>query len=609
MYIKDMNFIDNLNTIYLNNIDKNEIDNFSNLINLFNNFNLKNEILYNSNKYINKHERFKVEKSNSTIFAMLINNKKFLDYYNININKALRAIMTLTYTLEKQNCDIKLQDRYICENSDLSRSQLYNLLRLLDNKEIIKYFIDKGEKRVKALTLLKNDPLIIKMNKELYKGKISAFDKCLRFKNPGVYYNESTYLTKKNHLKQNIINITLAYNELLNIYSESNREDIKYIIIPIPLISDMLHIQERKIKKIIKNLTKSSWLKPHNLVYVNTFGMDHYFNDSYKWFNKRDWRDIILEEGHPVVNEYSYIIFKDPFKESKWYKNYKNYKNDMIEEVKNAIISNSKKQKYYMKRNKYFNEEELENTQLSNEINEHSQITNFSYENDNLFEQAIINENYKATETIMNEQEQKGSIINLDIIRKNSNYKRSQKPYMINDKEISELNIKGVSQELHKVQYYIEQDIEGYHLKYYCKLFKKLQNHLKQIIRDASTLSIKFAIKVRDSLIKSNIGQDIDYEFEPIKDLILHYPTTNEINKAYFLQKSLNKKYPDSSNNIRIYQNSLKDMDNEFEGIISEEWLNIYEDNIIRKQNSNYQEEYKDITTKEYIQELKELFI
>ena len=313
-----------------------------------------NDIDYNKRYLNNKRTCFKKLKEVSLVYNLLIKNKKLLDKYSIEINKAVLVLSSLVNFLKDKNLQL-LPDRFLKYRSELSRTNICNLIIIFKHLGLIKTKKSNSYSIYVQLTdTVLKDPFILVM---ATKNSISDSRK-LTFceqKFGSFYFDPLTHETELRRLRLNILGLAKAYTDLKakDILKKSyddnkiygKRIDISYLEVPVHLCASILHIKELDITKYLSKLCMcSNYISKHDKFYVETNNIDNYYNVEYK---KCDLDNDInkLTSDHPIITKYSYILYNKNFEKTKTgkyvYENLEYYKELIIKELEVNSLNNN----------------------------------------------------------------------------------------------------------------------------------------------------------------------------------------------------------------------------------------------------------------------------
>ena len=294
---------------------------------------------YDINNYINTINKNwvwqKNLKLNSDVFAILIQNKeKFQNkFYNIRIEKVINILSTLMSYCELYNIYTytRVPDRLLGKRSQLSRDTIRYILNELRKLNLVNIKIKSGKVLFKLPDFVLQDEYFKYQNKK-YKNKVNykAVESEIKFKT--LFFDDRHISTLNAHQRETILGISTAYTELvkdtingvirtqdIKLYGE--RQDIKYIQVPIPILSIILNKSEAKLNRYMDHFCNGcDYITKHDRVYVESKNSSNYYNELYKQYNLESTKDITLDDTHPIITDNSYILFMENYKTTKTYK-------------------------------------------------------------------------------------------------------------------------------------------------------------------------------------------------------------------------------------------------------------------------------------------------
>lgn len=297
-------------------------------------------------------------KKDSEVCAKIYLSKAYLDFYNIGIDKALKTIEALLHCPHINNKTFNiLPTMYLSIRVGLSCEKINAIFMLCETLDLVILKKDSDNRLYyKFTTTTINDCWLKERQVDFEYSNIKAFN-IAYYEKHNLYHCGISIETFNRNIKRNIIEITLAFNHLINtdpvlrqIYSiNGTRLDIIYATCPVELIAFMLKVSIKKVREELNKLcNKTNFIAKHDKVYIDSYGKNHYTNSEYKWFNKIIVdENTILEEGHPPVDENSIIWFSENLEKSKYYKQFKKNKNNIIERTKSALLLYTLKSSFY----------------------------------------------------------------------------------------------------------------------------------------------------------------------------------------------------------------------------------------------------------------------
>lgn len=320
-------------------------------------------------------------KQKSFIIGFLLENKSFLDSYNITIDEAVMAICSL---LNYKKCNGKLNrlpNRYITRRTETSKAKIQSLFIFLSVKlpQIFEIKSSYGEILIKVNEKQLLEDKYIKLKCKKFNPKDMYYMAELMKDLGTIYFNKLSKRTLMKRIKEIIIGISIVYTNLIDKYitpekqlkdqqTYGKRKDIMYIEVPIHIISKALNISSKEVLRILNQTCKSStYISRHNKVYVDG-QWNHYYNENYKdtQFSTKlvDYKEEPIQEGKRPVTAFSYIIHKEEFDKcsisKRIKKNLSEYENIIIRELtKYSIDKNYGKADNFYKDFYEFDEEEL----------------------------------------------------------------------------------------------------------------------------------------------------------------------------------------------------------------------------------------------------------
>lgn len=378
-------------------------------------------------------------KRDSIICNKICMAKFILDFYGIRVDVALKAIEAfINGPYINTKTITKLPTKYISNRVGLSQKKVNAVFDLCGYLKLAK--IEKDEKYnlyVKFTNEALNDPWI-KAKKDYFKlANNKAFAKAYHIDETLYHYGVERKTFNKN-IRREIIEIILAFNHIIDTdpvlrnqyYINGNRTDIIYAICPTEFISFMLGVSIHKIKKELNKLfTKTDFISPHDKVYIDSFGKQHYTNPEYKYFNMQKVNEnTILEEGHPIVNEYSIIWHEENLEKCKYYKHFKNNKNNILEKVSLGMILYTFKNYINIDNNTLLKETDLDNEIIKEDINKYQEykINPFNDKDNDICAEIVYSGN--------------GSLITIDDL-KTIESDKGPKPYLSNAEQLNKMSI------------------------------------------------------------------------------------------------------------------------------------------------------------------------
>ena len=385
-------------------------------------------------------------KRKSKVCAKIYLSKAYLDFYNIDIDKALKVIEAFLHCPYMNNKNYnRIPTLYLAIRAGLSEEKINAIFMLCEILKLIKIKKDSNNNIfVKFLPIVLNDPWLEEKFYYFEFSNIKAYDK-VYYEKKSIYHNGISITTYNKNIRKAIVEITIAFNELMctdpvlrnTYYINGNRLDILYAICPIDLIAFMLGISVKKVKEELNKLcNKTNIVSKHDKVYVDTQGLKHYTNSDYKWFNKETiTENTILEEGHPPVDEYSIIWHTKNLENSKYYKHYKKNKSSIMEKTRNALV-------LYTLKNYIDIKEETILTEEEKKIEQEEKV----YQENN---QKLSEEDIEKCENIVFNGY--GSIVTLDKLQNIENKKF--KPTLYNKETLDNMNVPKLINGLIKTMY------------------------------------------------------------------------------------------------------------------------------------------------------------
>ena len=313
------------------------------------------------NNYIKKTNRtwtwYRKLKEESEIFDIIIRHKIYFqnDKRYVKFEKIFNVIHgLLAYTkIHNVKTYTRVPDRLLTKHSQLSRDTVFFIINECRKLGLIKIKIKKGWVLFKLSDSIINDPLINYLA-DSHISKIRYKENEITSKHNTLFFEEPTIITRNKKLTKTILGLSIAYTELYrkqiigekrldDIDKFGERSDIYYLQIPIPIISKILGISRNKLIRYLSHVCNGSrFLAKHDKVYIETKEVDNYYQELYKKFKLENSKNIILDDNHPLVTKYSYILFMDEFKKTRQYKDIvKNLDKYMKELVRFIELYNS----------------------------------------------------------------------------------------------------------------------------------------------------------------------------------------------------------------------------------------------------------------------------
>lgn len=394
-----VNFNENIdNDIY--NIDFNYLKehnlpfftfaNYDDLENYIINSEYANKIMSQSSKYTRLYE----QKRSSEIYGLLYKNKKDFERQNITLDTAITLLSTL-YNYYRVIFDIKTLSkvpvRMLSKRANnLSRFKIDFMLKNFKRLGLIELKFYNGEPWAKLKARVLRDGYIKEKSKSSYIADSNTYYS-LTCKNSvgSLFFNKLTKETLYRNLREFVFGISFAYTKMFEreILGETRyhdqkefgkRGDITYLVIPVPIIANILNTSEQKIFNYLYKLTTCSrYLAKHDLVYVDSKDKTegNYYETTYKHFDKLDLVQAILSEEHPTVNEFSYIVFNNEFKGTRTEKNIKK-REDNYEQTLLYYLKYNDKELYEIADNEgYILDSDYNNTQFDKIASRYDGVT------------------------------------------------------------------------------------------------------------------------------------------------------------------------------------------------------------------------------------------
>lgn len=357
-------------------IKSNNIESFNYYINKTDKINEVIDSMYTPQSW------FKSDKDESNILAFLISNRIYIENYHVNCDVAIKILSSLInfdlYANRKHTYTF-VPDKYLVRRSQTSYSIIANIMNLFSDFKFLYLRTTKEGVQYKLnWEYLYNDKYLRTRARHYYKRDIRCIDQC---SNEGSIYrlpfNKRVLNSKLNEM---ILGLTLAYNELASLkdgndlkIKDKNTNNILerlynyrcperinhytknytyflYCEAPVHIISAICNVEEESIYNKLNHMCmRSDYIDRHSLVYgdeqlganekvsKNTSKPLHLFENSFKDYRSfplnhyttlYDYENkVSLEDTHPLVTKYSYMIFIENFSNSHMYKSIqKHYK-------------------------------------------------------------------------------------------------------------------------------------------------------------------------------------------------------------------------------------------------------------------------------------------
>ena len=408
-------------------------------------------------EYYNNRTWHLEEKKNSQVMGIILKYGTLFKQYGISIDNVIKTLCSIYNFGHNQKSYFALPDKFVTFRTCMSRNKTHQVVNILSKTDIldVKY---------------SGNTILVKLNNRLleyddyFQRKADKFsnqdEKILSYcKSKYGYVSYSPYVRKTvvNHWKKTILGITIAYNDLMdefiksknnNPYAKYNdREDIRYIEVPIDIICRALKVSEAKVMTYLCKLAKfSNYISKHDKVYIDTELLKHYYNEEYKECDLSKVYKVELEEGHPEVTKYSYILYRAEFDLSKVGK----YINAHLDEYKEIV----KRELLFIDIDKFNNS--YKNFEVEdNKIDEDNNENNFYNDNFKLHHKkvALSDDAKSALDEYFDEEFRCGSIVDFDKIHQKptdiEEYKKIK--VVANVKKIRKLSFEDTCKQIKKI--------------------------------------------------------------------------------------------------------------------------------------------------------------
>ena len=282
------------------------------------------------------------DKKNSQVIGRLLRYSEILKSLHLSIDTVVVTLCSLFhYTRNKSNYFI-LPDRFITMRNQMSKDKTIQMIYTLEKCELIYTKRDGNDIWVKLnMDILSKDPYFKIKCKEFAIIDEMKLRKCIEEFNT-VYYHPYTINTVRKSLRENILGISLAYSELIDVFRVDDlkddqqiygkRQDISYIEVPVNLIAKILKTSPKKIASYVAKLYQyAQYISKHDKFYIDKIAttnitekttslvIPHYYNLFYKDCELEEFKkdETKLEDGHPIITEYSAIIHNEVFLDSR----------------------------------------------------------------------------------------------------------------------------------------------------------------------------------------------------------------------------------------------------------------------------------------------------
>ena len=258
----------------------------------------------------------------SILAGEILKFKEELEFKNITIEQAMLAICSF-YNLYKENNYYKVPDRFLARRLQISTSKIQSIFYILNKSNIIDIKIVDGDiwTKLNNNLLEKDEYFKYRCTKSLKRDK-----KVLKNIGPyGIYSSELTDNYFFKHLRETILGITIAYNNLIGKTFNSDRRnqdlamygertDIKYLEIPIHIIIRETKLPEKYIRYYIKQLLDNAdYAAKRDRVYQSNIYDSTYYWENYKSASLVDYKEAKKDDDRLLVTENSIILFVDNF--------------------------------------------------------------------------------------------------------------------------------------------------------------------------------------------------------------------------------------------------------------------------------------------------------
>lgn len=281
----------------------------------------------------------KKEKQKSFVLYTLLKNRNCLKrYYKLDINTAVRYLTTLLHTYKSDTyqrpCDAVIGYRCNIGREKTSRA-LALFARMFPN--IIQIKRSCGHYLIKINRhLLLQDPYIrikYKESKEINRKAIK------RLQHKGsVYFYDFCPIVSRRKLRETIIGVTYWYNNLLSGYLETSsykglismygrraEDNIRYIEVPIHILSRITGLSGQQILKYLNRCAlRCDYLSKHNKGYID----GNLYNENWKSAPLLTPTRLHFDgmKGRPPITPASYILHLDNFIPTKLHQHTVKYK-------------------------------------------------------------------------------------------------------------------------------------------------------------------------------------------------------------------------------------------------------------------------------------------
>lgn len=287
-------------------------------------------------------------KKNSQVIGKLL---PFIDSFkaiNVDLDSVIITIVSLFHYAKNKSRYYKLPDRFLTLRNQLSKNKTTQIIYILSKANLVEIKKEGNDIWVKLNTKILCNDIYLKTKRNRFKKADKQKLNICKKKYKTVFFYPYAQKTVNNSKKRDILGLTLAFNELLEPFMPieqkkleetfGKRQDIKYVEIPVKLISKILGIKESQLRNYIHKLYKfTNYISKHDKVYIDSHNMKHFYNDFYKHCDLTEVKNTELEEGHPEVTSNSAIIHNYKFENSKVGKyvlaHIKEYKATIIREL------------------------------------------------------------------------------------------------------------------------------------------------------------------------------------------------------------------------------------------------------------------------------------
>lgn len=289
----------------------------------------------------------------SQVLGEILSCQNHLDKYDITPSQAMQAICSF-FNIVRSNGYVRLADRYIAKHLSIGKEKVNQIFFALCKTNLLDLKIENGF-------------IQIKLNKELLVEDEYFRYRCVRgFKkdkqlaaqqgSEGMYFYENNYRTFFRNLRETVMGITIAYNELRGHKFDSTRRqsdlvkygertDIKYLEIPVHIICNTTRLPLGYIESYVQKLLKGAkYISKRDKVYQSNIYDSTYYWEDYKSASLVDYKEAKEDLDRLEVTEHSAILFVEEFKNTHTGKNVlkklDNYKQIVLAAFQNILETN-----------------------------------------------------------------------------------------------------------------------------------------------------------------------------------------------------------------------------------------------------------------------------